>query len=815
MRHVLLVVILPLAACEDEVYDPAVAVAQEPASAPATREEAAAELIVARSGCARCHAIAADEAKWLLPLAGPELRDAARWRARDGGAAFLRQHHGGDDAGDLAAWLLDLGAKQPPLAPAATNETSIRRGGELFAELACGACHAPDLLAGLAARTDHDHVASFLLDPATHRPGVVHDFGLTHGEADAMAAWLLRMQFRDDDAPPMPGFAYECYELQIDKNMPKLDGLEPKANGLVDVIGVEPRTRQNHFALRFEATIEVPAKGEWTFTAGSDDSSWLWIDDQLVVDNAGMKPHTRRQSSIRLDAGPHALRVLYTQGGGDKSLEVLWRGPGVDEQPIPASAASAKTVVLSPPEALRAADSAAVQRGRAAAVQRRCTACHTVDDAQLATLPAPPAAKAWRELDDAPCPADVRGRGIFGIARQALTRPHDAAARLQFALMRDACLSCHTRDGVGGLPVAVSKHLVEVEDLGEEGRMPPDLTAVGRRLQRDWIEKVLAEGHKVRNYVRVRMPRVAKAEAKRYADWFATVDAGPDEDVEPRFSAAAVELGHKLAGVSGKNCISCHTFGGQPSTGADGMDLTIQNDRLRPAWFRQWLLRAPVVRPGTRMPLFWPASSADDIREVDAIRSWLSLGAAAPLPEGLVPAKGSLVLLPTARPVLHGAFLRGLSARCIAVGCKERTHFAFDVEHGRLAWLWRGDFLDATGTWHGRAGQLLQPLGQDWIVLDDFVVGGEKNRTVTGHRISPDGYPIFGLRIGDAEFEDGARARLSDTGTVIVRTLRGTKGAVEIEWQSQDGVTILVDGQPAPATSTLRAGTELEVVYRW
>jgi len=805
-----------------------------------TAEELMAELGTARVGCVRCHTDTSETAARVAPVRGPALTEAAGWHARDGGESFLRRHHagdtrGGDSAADLAAYVMSL-ASTSELQPAATTEALLRSGERLFGELACGACHPPDVLAKLSSRTDHAHVAGFLVDPSAHRPGLTHDFGLSRGEAGALAAWLLRMQIREEGVTPIPGFAFECFEFKIENgDQPELEGREATAQGVVTVIDVEQRTRQDHFAMRFLASLEVPAAGEWKFTTGSDDGSWLWIDGKLVVDNSGMKPHTVRSGAVQLEAGAHELMVVFTQGGGGKSLEVLWQGPGVDEQPVPADRANARTTTLTPPTPAPAPDAAAVARGRALASSKRCAACHDIDDPELGRLPPPLTAKPWGELGDGSCPESPAAEALLLPTKASLAVPLDDRARLALALRRDRCLSCHVRDGVGGLPAAVKKHLVETEDLGEEGRLPPDLSRVGYRLRQPWIEKVLVEGHRARPYLRVRMPRVAADRAAEYARLFAQVDAVevvqflgerleihpniPEAEYEPVFSPEAVELGHKLAGVKGHNCISCHSFAGAPSLGPQGMDLAIQHERVRPAWFREWLLRAPVHRPGTRMPAFWPMATESDLREVDAIRTWLSLGAAAPIPEGLVPEKGSLVLLPAGRPVLHGAFLDGLSARCIAIGTQLRTHYAFDVEHGRLAWLWRGDFLDATGTWHGRAGKLVKPMGADWLVLEDFTVpsGSEmpSERTVLGHRIDADGYPVFRVRTAGAEYEDVTRPRLSAGGSELLRTLRCTKGNLKIEWQPQEGLRLQVKGEPAPASFALAAGEEVEVVYQW
>src|SRR6185436_10366473 len=47
------------------------------------------------------------------------------------------------------------------------------------------------------------------------------------------------------------------------------------------------------------------------------------------------------------------------------------------------------------------------------------------------------------------------------------------------------------------------------------------------------------------------------------------------------------------------------------------------------------------------------------------------------------------------------------------VGLPERVHYAFDVQHSRLAEAWRGRFFNARGTWYARAGQLEKPAGED------------------------------------------------------------------------------------------------------
>ncbi len=775
----------------------------------------AAHLAVARAGCVRCHAASPELTAHFAGPDAPDLGQAVAWHADDGGTRFLRTHHGGAAAADLAAWLRARAGDESTLRAASASPGRIEHGAQLFASLACMACHARDGLDDLAHRTDHAHVTAFLLDPGSRRPGLVHDFGLDADAAGALAAWILRAQLTEaSKAPAQPGFAYECFEVRIDdEGLPDLDGVQPSAQGLTTKLDATLGTRENHFALRFTATLDVPASGEWTFFCGSDDSSWLWIDDRLVVRNEAIAPYRERQGKVHLDAGPHALRLMFTEAAGGEQLDVHWRGPGVKKQPIPAARAAASATALAPPPPLPVPAPEAVARGRAAVAARRCATCHTIDDDADPASPAP--APAWTALRDGACPQVVGADVILAAARRTAPAPPNAARELRFALHADRCVACHVRDGEGGLPTAAKDALAMVEDLGDEGRLPPDLTAVGHRLHPAWIEKVLREGHKVRPYVQVRMPRIEPARAQQYARWFDAVDARPGDDDEPAFSLPAAQLGQQLAGTTGRACITCHPIAGRKALGPQGMDLAHQHARLRPAWFREWLLHPAQLRPGTRMPGLWADGDPQARREVDAIRTWLSLGGAAPLPIGLADNGRSLQLEPQDRPRLHGAFLRGLSARCVAVGTPLRTHFAYDVEHARLAWLWRGAFLDASGTWSGRAGQLLEPLGQDWVVLDDLDLraDGDATRTVLGHRVDAAGYPIWHVRVGAAEFDDRIEPRLAAGGSEIVRSLHVSKGTLTLDVPASTA-GVRLELTPV-GTRSLRAGQDLQIVYRW
>ena len=274
----------------------------------------------------------------------------------------LADHFCAGNEDDVRAWLASLAPAQTPLASKEVAGGSIERGEQLVQELACAACHELAEL-DFSASTDHAQLASFLREPQQRFPGLCH-VPLGGGEADVIAAYLLRAQ--KQEGARSPGFGYECYELKIPNgDWPDVSGLKPSARGVVAKMSTAVATRKAQYAIQFTATIDVPVDGDWQFATRSDDGSWLWIDDVLVVDNAGMKPPTRKNGGQRLSKGPHQLRVAYTQGGGGAELKVFWSGPSVDEQEIPGSSAHSSVLRLVPPERkVTSPPSDAVARGR-------------------------------------------------------------------------------------------------------------------------------------------------------------------------------------------------------------------------------------------------------------------------------------------------------------------------------------------------------------------------------------------------------------------------------------------------------------------
>jgi len=133
------------------------------------------------------------------------------------------------------------------------------------------------------------------------------------------------------------GLRYEAFEGRI-KSVKELAAMKPVATGRCKGFDITKRKAEHDFAFRYTGFVRIPATGVYRFFTSSDDGSALWIGDTLIVDND--KPHSLLENSgvVALAAGLHPIRVEYFENTGGYDLKVLWSGPGLKKQDIPAAA---------------------------------------------------------------------------------------------------------------------------------------------------------------------------------------------------------------------------------------------------------------------------------------------------------------------------------------------------------------------------------------------------------------------------------------------------------------------------------------------
>jgi mono/diheme cytochrome c family protein len=168
--------------------------------------------------------------------------------------------------------------------------------------------------------------------------------------------------------------------------------------------------------------------------------------------------------------------------------------------------------------------------------------------------------------------------------------PLVAGARL---VAQHDCTACHTFSGQGG-------------------KIGPELTREGERVQPIWLFKFLKRPFRIRWWQDARMPdfRLSDAEATKLSEYLMALSNQP----EPYEYTPPEQLVYPLAVAGVKyfadlKCQSCHPVGGkQMVVGGDvkklGPDLGLVPARLKRDWMFRFLKDPQAVSPGTQMPSF-------------------------------------------------------------------------------------------------------------------------------------------------------------------------------------------------------------------
>lgn len=107
----------------------------------------------------------------------------------------------------------------------------------------------------------------------------------------------------------------------------------PRAVDVVDdvslsVLGDADRPAPAPYSVEWSGELHVDQGGEYRFWLASDDGSWLFVDDLLVVDNGGVQSLRERSGTVSLDAGHHPFLVRFQDRGALGILRVHWAPPG-------------------------------------------------------------------------------------------------------------------------------------------------------------------------------------------------------------------------------------------------------------------------------------------------------------------------------------------------------------------------------------------------------------------------------------------------------------------------------------------------------
>lgn len=652
------------------------------------------------------------------------------------------------------------------------DEHLVHGGLLLLAELNCTACHAapegwqerlklkqgPNLGA-VGTRLDADTLWLMVRSPQTRKKGTQMPglFAGEEGDDEKVEALVEYLGSLKAETPKMPmGNADRGKELYhkvgcVACHEPALDVRPPKV-----AAGVEVEKPGN-------ASVPIALADAYDVNALAH-----FLHDPLSVRPAGRMPDMRlsKQEAADLAAYLHIGRV--------------------------AEKAVSRAALKIPPQG--------VEKGRQLFESMNCVACHKTGGE---TSPAPKAAKALAGLNaEEGCLAEKQASGVARFDLNALQKrslklalamlQKEAAPKLtaqekiDWQMTRLNCYACHDRNHKGG-PEEPRKLYFDVNDptaesLGELAHLPPALDIVGRKLTKDWFEKILwGIGGSVRPYMNTRMPNFGREQTEMLITEFMEADVSPTPvsiDVSGLAKHHRAEAGRQLIGAKGLACVSCHGLKDRKSLGPPVIRLTHTVERLQPEYFKELLLNPQVTQPGTVMPpMFMARKNAD--KEIESLWTYLREIEGQPLPEGLMSAEDFELKPDVAkRPIIFRSFIDGVGTHAIGVGFPGGLNAAFDAKSSRWVLIWKGRFLDALSNWQERAMTPIKPLGTEVKELTAPTAG----RVYGGYRLAKDGVPTFLYTEDGRKIEDTLRPAKDGKSFQRVLKVDGAETKEAVSW---------------------------------
>jgi PA14 domain/Glycosyl hydrolase family 26/CARDB len=107
--------------------------------------------------------------------------------------------------------------------------------------------------------------------------------------------------------------------------------------------GPVPGIGVDSFSVRWTGLVTAPYTGAYTFAAKTDDGERIWVDNHLLIDHWGDHSATldTAPAPVRLTAGQqYPVKVEYREDTNSASAQLLWSGPNIPQQVVPASVIS-------------------------------------------------------------------------------------------------------------------------------------------------------------------------------------------------------------------------------------------------------------------------------------------------------------------------------------------------------------------------------------------------------------------------------------------------------------------------------------------
>ena len=116
-----------------------------------------------------------------------------------------------------------------------------------------------------------------------------------------------------------------------------------------------PNIGNEYYSVRWTGQLCPPTSGTYTLYINSDDGSFLYLNDVMVINDGGYHGDTEMSYTTNLVAGQlYKIQMDMFQGYGGATAQLSWAGPGIAKQIIPQGALypDSAPIIISQPAAI-------------------------------------------------------------------------------------------------------------------------------------------------------------------------------------------------------------------------------------------------------------------------------------------------------------------------------------------------------------------------------------------------------------------------------------------------------------------------------
>lgn len=139
-------------------------------------------------------------------------------------------------------------------------------------------------------------------------------------------------------SPPSPGGLLGTYYDNYDFTNPVVSRVDSTVNFNWGAGSPDPNIAPNTFSVTWDGFVKPTVTGVITFGIAHDDGATVSVNGVRIIDSIADTAPITSSGSISLVAGRlYPIHIEYRQNGGGAVAQLLWAGPGLGSQIIPAS----------------------------------------------------------------------------------------------------------------------------------------------------------------------------------------------------------------------------------------------------------------------------------------------------------------------------------------------------------------------------------------------------------------------------------------------------------------------------------------------